>query len=155
MSNGKEIDLFRWMPRDAFDILSVFHEHAHALEIRIRVNCTKATRSAPFQTSTKERDVPSHTQTVLSRLQLASSVPELEYATLLHSVSCPSKRLAHSHSPPFTTPSLSSSASCSQIPILASKDAVASVFPEGAHATARTVLVCPVGMVEICENVIS
>ena len=93
---------------------------------------------------------PSQTQTVLSRLQLANKVPELEYATLLHSVSWPSKRLAHSHSPVSVLPS--SSGSCSHIPMLASKDAVASVLPEGDHATARTVLVCPVGIVVICEN---
>lgn len=33
-----------------------------------------------------------------------------------------------------------------------SNDAVASVFPEGDHAIARTVFVCPVGMVVMCEN---
>ena len=36
--------------------------------------------------------------------------------------------------------------------MLASKDAVARVFPDGDHATARTVLVCPVGIVVVCAN---
>lgn len=99
-------------------------------------------------------DTPSQTQTVLSRLQLAKRLPELEYATLLHSVSCPSSKLAHSHSPPLPppSPSLSLSASCSHIPMFESNEAVASVFPDGAHASARTVLLCPVEMVVICEN---
>lgn len=92
---------------------------------------------------------PSQIQTVLSRLQLASSVPVLEYAMLLHSVSCPSSRLMHSHSP-FSPPS--SPSSCSHIPMLASKEAVARVLPEGDQAIARTVFVCPVGMVVLCVN---
>jgi len=33
-----------------------------------------------------------------------------------------------------------------------SNEAVASVFPDGAHASARTVLLCPVGMVVMWEN---
>ena len=33
-----------------------------------------------------------------------------------------------------------------------SNEAVASVLPDGAHASARTVLLCPVEMVDICEN---
>jgi hypothetical protein len=97
---------------------------------------------------------PSQTQTVLSRLQLAKSVPELEYETLLHSVSCPSNKLAHSHSPPppRSSPSSSLFVSCSHIPMFESNEAVASVFPDGAHASARTVLLCPVGIVVMCEN---
>lgn len=85
---------------------------------------------------------PSHIQTVLSRLQLASKVPVLEYATLLHSVSWPSNKLAHSHSPGLPL----SSNSCSHIPMLESNEAVAKVRPEGDHATDLTVLRCPVGM---------
>jgi hypothetical protein len=57
----------------------------------------------------------------------------------------------HSHSPPAS----SSSPSCPsrfQIPIFASKDAVASVDPDGDQATPRTVLVCPVGMDVCSEN---
>lgn len=99
-------------------------------------------------------NAPSQTQTVLSRLQLANSVPELEYATLLHSVSCPSNKLAHSHSPriPSLLSPLSLPTSCSHIPMFESKEAVASDFPDGAHASARTVLLCPVEIVETCEN---
>jgi hypothetical protein len=36
--------------------------------------------------------------------------------------------------------------------MLESNEAVANVFPDGAHASARTVLLCPVGMDVICEN---
>lgn len=36
--------------------------------------------------------------------------------------------------------------------MLESKEAVASVFPDGAHARALTVLLWPVGMVEMWEN---
>jgi hypothetical protein len=93
----------------------------------------------------KARDAPSQTQTVLSRLQLASNVPDADQATLLHSVSWPSRMLTHSHSLAASPPS-SSCASRFQIPMFESKDAVASDDPEGDHATARTVLVCPVGM---------
>lgn len=93
---------------------------------------------------------PSHTQTVLSRLQLASKVPEQDHATLLHSVSWPSRILTHSHSPAASSSS-SSWPSRFQMPILASKDAVASVEPDGDHAIPRTVLVCPVGM-EVCSK---
>lgn len=76
----------------------------------------------------------------MSLLQLASRFPPLEYAMLLHSVSCPSSRLMHSHSAFENPPSSSSSASsCSQIPIFESKDAVASVFPDGDQASERTV----------------
>jgi hypothetical protein len=64
---------------------------------------------------------------------------------LLHSVSWPSRMLTHSQSLAASSPS-SSCPSRFQIPMLASKDAVASVDPEGDHAMARTVLVCPVGM---------
>ena len=94
---------------------------------------------------------PSQTQTVLSLLQLASNVPVLEYATHLHSVSWPSSVLTHpqsllpdspsSKSKPYTS---SLSSSCSQIPMLESKLAVAKVFPDGAHATDRTVFVCTI-----------
>jgi hypothetical protein len=95
---------------------------------------------------------PSHIQTVLSRLQLARSVPVQEYATLLHSVSCPSSVLINSHSPSCDAKPSSSSDSCSQIPIFESNDAVASVFPDGAQARARTVFLCPVGIDECTEN---
>lgn len=96
-------------------------------------------------------DVPSHIQTVLSRLQLAKSVPVLEYATLLHSVSCPSSVLAHSQSPFPSSPSVS----CSQIPIFESKEAVASESPEGAHAMVLIVFVWPVAIVFMCVKVTS
>jgi hypothetical protein len=76
-----------------------------------------------------------------------------EYATLLHSVSCPSKVLIHSHSPPACSPF--SSRSCSHIPIFASKEAVARDSPDGAHATARTVLLCPVDILAVFLKVIS
>lgn len=33
-----------------------------------------------------------------------------------------------------------------------SNEAVASVFPDGAHASARTVLLCPVSIVVMCWN---
>jgi hypothetical protein len=36
--------------------------------------------------------------------------------------------------------------------MLESNEAVASVFPDGAHAMARTVLLCPVGMDVMSEN---
>ena len=98
-------------------------------------------------------DGPCQTHTVLSLLQLARRVPVHEYATLLHSVSCPSKVLIHSHSPPACSPS--SSRSCSHIPIFASKEAVARVSPDGAHATARTVLLCPVDILAVFVNFIS
>ena len=89
----------------------------------------------------------------MSRLQLASKFPELEYATLLHSVSWPSNKLMHSHSPAgLNALSSSSSPSCAQTPIFESNEAVANVLPEGDHAIARTVFECPVGMVVTCEN---
>lgn len=101
--------------------------------------------------SKSESGCTSHIQTVLSLLQLASRFPSLEYATLLHSVSCPSSKLIHSHSAFENPPSSSSSASsCSQIPMFESKDAVASVLPEGDQASARTVFACPVGIVVVC-----
>ena len=93
------------------------------------------------------RHLPSHIQTVLSRLQLASNVPVDEYVTDLHSVSWPSNVLAHSHSP-----SPSSFSSRSQIPIFESNEAVASVFPDGDHATALTVFMWPVGIVATFSN---
>ena len=101
-----------------------------------------------------QRCVPSHIQTVLSLLQLARRLPELEYATLLHSVSCPSSKLMHSHSPVAAdaSPSSSSAPSCAHIPMFESNEAVASVLPEGDHAIARTVFACPVGIVVICEK---
>lgn len=135
-------DLFGRMPCNTFDVLRMLHHHPHTFEISIRLHCHEVNSVRAKQHI--ERHAPSHTQTVLSRLQLAKSVPVLEYATLLHSVSCPSNKLAHSHSP---LPS--SSASCSHIPMFASNDAVARVFPDGAQAIDRTVLVCPVGMVLI------
>jgi hypothetical protein len=128
---------------------------------------------------------PSHIHTVLSRLQLANNVPDAEYATLLHSVSCPSSVLthSHSHSDPKSPPLPSSSApvlsraccspcACAQpspctcacvcgfspvpsrshIPIFESNEAVASVCPDGAHATALTVFAWPVGMFDSREN---
>jgi hypothetical protein len=73
-----------------------------------------------------------------------------EYATDLHSVSCPSSVPMHSQSAAgFSFPSRSSSStfSCSQIPTFESKDAVARVWPDGDHATARTVLRCSVWIV--------
>jgi hypothetical protein len=33
----KSIDVFRWMPCNAFEILSVFQEDSHALEVSIRL----------------------------------------------------------------------------------------------------------------------
>ena len=51
----------------------------------------------------------------------------------------------HSHSPSSSCPSRF------QTPIFASKDAVASVEPDGDHATPRTVFVCPVGM-DVCSE---
>jgi len=68
---------------------------------------------------------------------------------LLHSVSCPSSVLMHSHS------SASPSDSRSQTPIFESKEAVASDWPDGAHATARTVFACPVGILVIGLKVTS
>jgi hypothetical protein len=35
--SGKMIDLLPRMPRDAFDVLGVFHEDAHALKVRVRL----------------------------------------------------------------------------------------------------------------------
>lgn len=91
---------------------------------------------------------PSQTHTVLSLLQLANKFPPAEYATLLHSVSCPSNRLMHSHSEVFPLISPDSlSSSCAQMPMFESKDAVARVLPDGDQAIARTVFACPVGMV--------
>lgn len=92
---------------------------------------------------------PSQIHTVLSLLQLARSVPVDEYATLLHSVSWPSSVLMHSHSsgPSPCSPSSSPSPfSRSHTPIFESNDAVASVSPDGAHATDLTVFACPVGI---------
>ena len=40
----------------------------------------------------------------------------------------------------------------SHIPMFESNEAVASVCPDGAHATALTVFACPVGMFESKEN---
>lgn len=39
--------------------------------------------------------------------------------------------------------------------MFASKEAVARVSPDGAHATARTVLVCPVDILAVFVNLIS
>ena len=33
----KLIDFFRWMPCNVFDILGVFHEDTHALEVSVRL----------------------------------------------------------------------------------------------------------------------
>jgi len=61
----------------------------------------------------QSKNIPSHIQTVFSRLQLANNVPDAEYATLLHSVSYPSSVLTHSysHSDPRSSPPPSSSVS--------------------------------------------
>jgi hypothetical protein len=34
----KSIDFFRWMPCNAFDILGMFHENTHALEVGVRLD---------------------------------------------------------------------------------------------------------------------
>ena len=144
--------------------------------------CTAHTLSTGKEREKRvKKNSPSHIHTVLSRLQLANNVPDAEYAILLHSVSCPSSVLthSHSHSDPKFPPLLSSSAlllsraccspcACAQpspcvcgfspvpsrshIPIFESNEAVASVCPDGAHATALTVFVWPVGMFESREN---
>lgn len=83
----------------------------------------------------ERNDLPSQIQTLLSRPQVASSVPVEEYETHLHSFSWPSIVLLHSHSVeaesegPFTG---------SHMPIVESKLAVARDFPDGAHAMERT-----------------
>ena len=41
-----ETDLFRGVPRDGLDVLGVLHEHAHALEVVVRVHCMRAHGSA-------------------------------------------------------------------------------------------------------------
>ena len=175
------------MPSDAFYILSMLHEHRYRLKITIRMHYThqKKKKASASQEKEENKNPPSHIQTVLSRLQLANNVPDAEYATLLHSVSCPSSVLTHSHShsdpkspttPPSPSISLSSwtcapspcaqpppcvwvcvcgfspAPSLSQIPIFESKEAVASVCPDGAHATALTVFAWPVGMSESNVN---
>lgn len=130
----------------------MLHEDAHAFEVIVGMCCGRSS-SVELNGENLWR-APSQIHTVLSLLQLARRFPELEYATLLHSVSCPSSRLIHSHSPVEldVSPSFSSSASCAHMPMLESKDAVASALPEGDQATARTVFACPVGIVVRCEN---
>lgn len=135
------IDLFSWMPCDAFYILRVFHQDRLAA---IVVVWQDYIWNQHWGTE-RPHCVPSHIHTDLSRLQLARNCPDGEYPTLLHSLSCPSSSPIHSHSSPSAFPS--SSSSCSQIPIWASNEAVAKDFPDGDHATARTVFVCPVGIV--------
>lgn len=95
--------------------------------------------------------VPSHIQTLLSRPQVASSVPVEENETHLHSFSWPSIVLLHSHSvgtdpaSPFTP---------SHMPIVESKLAVASNLPDGAHAMERTERRWPVSMTVVKSSVI-
>lgn len=141
-----------WMPRHAFNILCMVHQDGQTFKLAIGVDCIAQKSASPTQH--KQRKSPSHTQTVLSRLQLAKSVPVFEYATPLHSVSCPSSVLIHSHSASLITlcSSSSSSKSCSQTATCESNDPVARVFPDGAQAIERTVLVCPVEMVLRCLN---
>ena len=38
MMAEKSIDFFRWMPRNAFDILAVFHEDTHTLKVSVRLD---------------------------------------------------------------------------------------------------------------------
>lgn len=38
--SDEETDLFCWMPSDALDVLRVFHEYRHALEVCVRMNYT-------------------------------------------------------------------------------------------------------------------
>lgn len=152
MVGEAEPDLFCGVPCDALHVLGVLHEDAHAFEVIVGMCYGDSSSEEP--NGENMRCAPSQIHTVLSLLQLARRFPEAEYATLLHSVSCPSSRLMHSHSPVGldASPSFSSSASCAQMPILESKDAVASALPEGDQATARTVFACPVGIVVRCEN---
>ena len=136
------------MPCNTLDILTMLHQDTHAIEIAIWFDCDKVQRQS---LTGKTGFLPSHIQTVLSLLQLASKVPVLEYPTLLHSVSCPSSKHTHSQSPDPSALS-GSPASCSHTPMFESKDAVASDLPDGDHARPRTVLVCPVGIVVTWEN---
>ena len=78
--------------------------------------------------------LPSQIHTVLSRLQVANNCP-VDHATDLTSFSWPSRVATHSQS--------FSRASYSQIPVVASKLAVAISFPEGDHAKLRIVRLCP------------
>lgn len=73
----------------------------------------------------------SHTHTLRSREQLAISAPSLENPTLLHSFSCPSSVVTHSHCP--------SASSSSQRQTVESNDALASVDPVGCQSMARIV----------------
>lgn len=79
----------------------------------------------------------SQTQTERSREQLATSAPSLENPTLLHSFSCPSSVVTHSHAP--------SASSSSHRHTVLSNDALASVSPDGCQSIARIVRRCPVG----------
>lgn len=79
----------------------------------------------------------SHTHTLRSREQLAMSAPSLEKPTLLHSFSCPSSVVTHSHCP--------SASSSSHRHTVESNEALASVEPVGCQSIARIVRRCPVG----------
>src|SRR5712671_4890377 len=146
----KMVDLLLRMPCDAFDVLGMFHEHPHTLKVSVRLDWSAREQRSHHMAGSRTHNAPSHTQTVLSRLQLASKEPDPDQATPLHSVSCPSRMLTHSHSPvpPSSSPYCPSRF---QIPMFASKDAVARVNPDGDHAIPRTVLVCPVEM-EVCRE---
>jgi len=101
---------------------------------------------------------PSQTQTLLSRLQLARSLPSALHATLLHSLSWPSSGSTASHwasdepgAPPPPRPGPSSRPASDvwhQMPTVESNEAVVRVAPVGEKARERTVRECEVGMVD-------
>lgn len=98
---------------------------------------------------------PSQIHTLLSRLQLAKSLPSKLHSALLHSLSCPSSgsTASHSASAPAGAPSSRpASSTCCQIPTVESKLAVASVVPVGEKARDRTVRWCDVGIEDWYRN---
>lgn len=147
------------MPSDHLDILRVIHQDREALELAALARCGRKTGQPSVFASQVDTDKPSQTHTLLSRPHVAISLPSWLHATLLHSFSWPSSESIVSHSSSSSSPETicePSSMPCSrtrcQMPMVASKDAVASVFPLGLKASARTVRECVVGMDALKEN---
>lgn len=127
------------MPCDHLDILAMLLQNTQTFEIIVRFDYDKSCIPPLVreETPTRCQDppfLPSQIHTVLSRLHVANSCPA-DQATDLTSFSWPSRVATHSQS--------FSRESYSQIPVVASKLAVAISFPEGDHAKLRIVRLCP------------